>query len=147
MNSPYLKCTLEIAKKSNLRASHIHLERQPALSVLTALTLCSSNWFKVDFMSGIKKNLNEVSVKSTEKSLSDVYKNQEISKLYQRGLCEFNFGVGGVVMHKRECFKAHYLKGISSIIVISFSSSVSVFEEVLEITSWWKKTSRDQGGI
>lgn len=58
-----------------------------------------------------------------------------------------NFGVGGVVMHKRECFKAHYLKGISSIIVISFSSSVSVFEEVLEITSWWKKTSRDQGGI
>lgn len=42
-------------KKSKLRASHVHLERQPALSVLTALTLCFSSWFKVDLMSGIKK--------------------------------------------------------------------------------------------
>lgn len=74
MNVPYLKCTLEIAKKSKLRASPNHLERQPALGVLTALTLCFSNWFKVDLMSGIKKNLAEGSVKSTEKSLSDVYK-------------------------------------------------------------------------
>lgn len=52
-----------------------------------------------------------------------------------------------MVMHKRECFRAVDLKGISSIIVISLSSSVSVFEEVLEIMSWWEKTSRDQGGI
>lgn len=70
-----------------------------------------------------------------------------MSKLYQKGLCEFNFAVSAVVMHKIEWFRAVDLKGISSIIVISFSSSVSVFEEVLEIMSWWEQTSRDQGGI
>lgn len=73
MNVPYLKWTLEIAKKSKLRASHVHLERQPALSVLTALSLCFSNWFEVDLVSK-KKNLAEIRVKSMEKSLSDAYK-------------------------------------------------------------------------
>lgn len=51
MNVPYPKWTLETAKKIKT----VHLERQLALSVLTALTLCSSNWFKVDLMSGIQK--------------------------------------------------------------------------------------------
>lgn len=73
MNVPYLKWTLEIAKKSKLRASHVRLERQPALSVLTALSLCFSNWFEVDLVSK-KKNLAEIRVKSMEKSLSDAYK-------------------------------------------------------------------------
>lgn len=77
MKVPYFKCTLEIAKKSKLRESHVHLERQPALSALTALPLCFSNWFKEDLMSGIKKNLAEVSAQSTEKSLSDVYKKKK----------------------------------------------------------------------
>lgn len=50
-----------------------------------------------------------------------------------------------MVMHKGECFRAVDLKGISSIIVISFSSSVSVFEEVLEIMSWWEKNLQGSG--
>lgn len=70
-----------------------------------------------------------------EKSLSDAYKKQEISKSYRKA--SVNLTLESLVWSctKGNVLKAVHLKGISSIIVISFSSSVSVFEEVLEIMS------------
>jgi len=63
MTIPYPNCVLRIAKTSEQRASqgsHIHLERQPAVTVcLLAFTLWSSNFslFKADLRSSRKKKI------------------------------------------------------------------------------------------
>lgn len=66
-------------------------------------------------------------------------KNRKYLNYTRKASVNLTLGVSAVVMHKRECFRAVALKGISSIILVSFSSSVSVFEEVFEIMSWWGK--------